>query len=441
MKKYIYLLIILSGFVFLNSCSDDDEQGPGNPVIEPKTEFGSAMFGDSLPFSMAVSDDVPLSTLKVRLYFSDELVSEEVIRTKTNGEYSGKIYIPYYANIPDGTAILKFVLQNTSLTISEKSYELSLTRPDFPYLTLVSGETEYRMERTGLYQYEAKETFPMKVPGYIKAPAVGNYGNEISFGWEDNAITQGSVSTIPFSNFPGEYAIEFNTYNYEASPFIVAYTVNGTVMERIDDSNYKVEMNLTKGQEITVDGIDNFSDWWIDQDFFTKDADGNLTFVPIDGKYRITANFDLQYLRVEAMIGSSLATLQSDGTGAIWIIGDNIGKPSVATNLVGWNTASGLCLAPVGGKKYQITVVAGKSITAESINFKFFHQRDWGGEFGGDDITTTSDIVFIGNGTNGRDSGNLGIVEGKSLEKDATYVFTVDLSAGNDNAVLTVVKK
>ncbi|HMM04844.1 MAG: DUF5125 domain-containing protein [Dysgonomonas sp.] len=441
MKKYIYLLIILSGFVFLNSCSDDDEQGPGNPVIEPKTEFGSAMFGDSLPFSMAVSDDVPLSTLKVRLYFSDELVSEEVIRTKTNGEYSGKIYIPYYANIPDGTAILKFVLQNTSLTISEKSYELSLTRPDFPYLTLVSGETEYRMERTGLYQYEAKETFPMKVPGYIKAPAVGNYGNEISFGWEDNAITQGSVSTIPFSNFPGEYAIEFNTYNYEASPFIVAYTVNGTVMERIDDSNYKVEMNLTKGQEITVDGIDNFSDWWIDQDFFTKDADGNLTFAPIDGKYRITANFDLQYLRVEAMIGSSLATLQSDGTGAIWIIGDNIGKPSVATNLVGWNTASGLCLAPVGGKKYQITVVAGKSITAESINFKFFHQRDWGGEFGGDDITTTSDIVFIGNGTNGRDSGNLGIVEGKSLEKDATYVFTVDLSAGNDNAVLTVVKK
>ena len=297
------------------------------------------------------------------------------------------------------------------------------------------------MERTGLYQYEAKETFPMKVPGYIKAPAVGNYGNEISFGWEDNAITQGSVSTIPFSNFPGEYAIEFNTYNYEASPFIVAYTVNGTVMERIDDSNYKVEMNLTKGQEITVDGIDNFSDWWIDQDFFTKDADGNLTFAPIDGKYRITANFDLQYLRVEAMIGSSLATLQSDGTGAIWIIGDNIGKPSVATNLVGWNTASGLCLAPVGGKKYQITVVAGKSITAESINFKFFHQRDWGGEFGGDDITTTSDIVFIGNGTNGRDSGNLGIVEGKSLEKDATYVFTVDLSAGNDNAVLTVVKK
>jgi len=441
MKKYIYLLIILSGFVFLNSCSDDDEQGSGNPVIEPKTEFGSAMFGDSLPFSMAVSDDVPLSTLKVRLYFSDELVSEEVIRTKTNGEYSGKIYIPYYANIPDGTAILKFVLQNTSLTISEKSYELSLTRPDFPYLTLVSGETEYRMERTGLYQYEAKETFPMKVPGYIKAPAVGNYGNEISFGWEDNAITQGSVSTIPFSNFPGEYAIEFNTYNYEASPFIVAYTVNGTVMERIDDSNYKVEMNLTKGQEITVDGIDNFSDWWIDQDFFTKDADGNLTFAPIDGKYRITANFDLQYLRVEAMIGSSLATLQSDGTGAIWIIGDNIGKPSVATNLVGWNTASGLCLAPVGGKKYQITVVAGKSITAESINFKFFHQRDWGGEFGGDDITTTSDIVFIGNGTNGRDSGNLGIVEGKSLEKDATYVFTVDLSAGNDNAVLTVVKK
>jgi hypothetical protein len=441
MKKYIYLLLILSGFVVLNACSDDDDQGPGNPEINPKTEFGTAMFGDSLPFTMAVADDVPLSTLKVRLYYSDEMVSEKVIRTKTNGEYSGKIYIPYYANIPNGTATLKFVLQNTSLTISEKSYGLPLTRPDFPYLTLVSGDTEYRMERTAQYQYAVEKTFPAKVSGYIKAPAVGSYGNEMTFGWEDNAITEGSVSNIPFSNFPGDYAIKFNTYNYEASPFIVAYTVNGTVMGRVDDDNYKVEMDLTQGEEIIVDGIDGFDGWWIDEDYFNKDASGNLTFVPINGKYRITANFALQYLRVEAMTGNSLATLQSDGTGAIWIIGEGIGKPSIALNQVGWNTGSGLCMVPVGGKKYQITVVAGKTIGTDNINFKFFHQRDWGGEFKADALTTASDIIYIGDGKNGRDSGNLGIIEGKTLVNGTTYVFTVDVSKGNNAATLTVEKK
>jgi hypothetical protein len=56
-------------------------------------------------------------------------------------------------------------------------------------------------------------------------------------------------------------------------------------------------------------------------------------------------------------------------------------------------------------------------------------------------LSSESDIVFVGNGTNGRDSGNLGLVEGTTLEVGATYVFTVDLSAGNNSGVLSVVKK
>lgn|SRR5690554_4608458 len=98
-------------------------------------------------------------------------------------------------------------------------------------------------------------------------------------------------------------------------------------------------------------------------------------------------------------------------------------------------------MAPIGDKKYRITLVAGESINDEEINFKFFHQKDWGGEYGSQSLTTESDVVFVGNGTNGRDNGNLGLVENTSLEVGATYVFTVDLSAGNDNAVLTVVKE
>lgn len=98
-------------------------------------------------------------------------------------------------------------------------------------------------------------------------------------------------------------------------------------------------------------------------------------------------------------------------------------------------------MAPIGDKKYRVTLVAGESINDEEINFKFFLQKDWGGEYGSQSLTTESDVVFVGNGTNGRDNGNLGLVENTSLEVGATYVFTVDLSAGNDNAVLTVVKE
>ena len=268
MKKYIYIILITVISLGFNACSDDDEKSPGNPVINAKTEFGSAIFGDSLPFTINVADsEVPLSTLKVRLFYSDDMVSETVIRTKTDGDYTGKIFIPYYANIPNGTATLKLVLQNIHLTITETEYNLPLTRPDFPYLTFISGEKEYRMERTDLYEYAVTEDFPVKIKGYIKAPVVGDNGNEITFGWEDNQITQGSESPIPFSySNADKYSITFNTFNYEAAPFIVSYSINEETMARVDDINYKVEIDFAKDEEITITGIKGFSDLMIVQD-------------------------------------------------------------------------------------------------------------------------------------------------------------------------------
>ena len=443
MKTYIGILFIALGIMLSSSCKKDEAVKQGNPVITPTSEFSAAHFGDSLQFQVDVSDtEVPLSTLKAQLFYSDEMVSETVIRTKTNGEYTGRIYVPFYANVPDGTATLKLVLQNTSLTISEKELEIPLTRPDFPFLTLVTATGEHRMDRVGLHEYAATKVFPFSVKGYIKAPKVGTSGNEMTFGWEDNAVAIGSTTEIPFSNSSsGTYAITFNTFSYQASPFIIAYAVNGTVMDRIDDNRFKVDVTVSQGQDITIDGIEDLSNWFIDPDYFSKDANGILTFLPISGKYRITANFTLKYFIVEAMSGSGLATLQPDGTGAIWIIGEGIGKPGIATNQVGWNTDNALCMAPIGNKKYQVTGVAGTTFKADNINFKFFHQKGWGGEYKHDNIKTTSDVIFIGNGTNGRDSGNLGITAGMSLEIGATYVLTVDVGAGNDKAVLTVTKK
>lgn len=442
MKKYLYTILILSGIIAFSSCSDDDDKA-GNPVLTPKTQFGNAMFGDSLSFTLDVADaDVPLSTVKAQLYFDDEKVSETVIRTKTNGEYSGKILIPYYKNVPNGTATLKFVLQNINFTITEQVYDLAVSRPDYPYLTLVTEDAEYQMKRVGLYQYELKANLPQQVKGYIKTPVLSDAGNELTFGWKDDAVDLGSTENISFSNsVAGEYAITFNTSTYEASPFIIAYTINNEVMQRIDDDNFKIDLNLTQGNEVTIGGIDGVESWWIDSDYFKKDADGKLTFVPITGNYRITANFTNEYFIVEALKDGATATLQADGSGALWIIGDGIGKPSIASNTVGWDTSKALCMAPIGNKKYQMTLEAGKTVKANEINFKFFHQKGWGGEFKNDALTTTSDIIFVGDGANGRDAGNLGIVDGKTLETGATYVFVVDLSNGNDKAVLTVTKK
>lgn len=443
MKKYIYLLIALT---IAGACSQEEDNAPGNPVIEPKTELNGAHFGDSLSFTMGVKDDeAPLSTLKAKLYFGDELVSETTIRTKTGGEYTGKLHVPFYANIPNGTATLEFVLTNTHLSTARKTYDLPVTRPDYPYLILVTDGGMYPMTRTGQYTYAATELFPSTdLPAYIKTPIISEWGNEITFGWEGSSIAQGTTAAIPFvSSVAGKFSVTFNTLTYEATPFF-EIKINGQKMDMVDKQNFKIDLNLTQGASITVDGIDDIADWWIDADYLTETAAGEFTFVPIAGRYRIMANTTHKYFRVEALSGDNPATLQADGTGAIWVIGDNVGKPSLA-NVVGWTPANGLCMAPIGNKKYQITLKAGETVDAASINFKFFHQKDWGGEFGHTTLSAASDIVFVSDGAtpdyqgNNRDPGNLGLLQ--ALEVNATYVFVIDVSAGNDAAVLTVTKQ
>lgn len=441
--NYISLFFVLASFLFLGACKKDKTKKAGNPVLEPVTQFSEAHFGDSLDFTIKVSDgQVPLSTLKAQLFFGEEMVSDVVIRTKTDGEYSGKLFVPFLPNVPDGNAQLKFILQNIHLTLTEQVIDLPVSRPDFPYLTLVTETQEYKMEKTAKNQYAVRANLPSKVKGYLKSPKVGAQGNELTFGWEDNAIAVGSTEGIPFSNFSsGEYAIEFNTLDFEGSPFIIAYAINGQVMSRLDEDHFHLVSSFTKGEPLVIDGIDNLADWWLDPDFITDNGGGSFAFAPESGQYRITADFKLQYFRFELMDGGSPATLHPDGSGGVWIIGDGIGKPSVATNQVGWNPEKALLMAPIGNKHYQVTVVAGTSVNSDDINFKFFHQRDWGGEFGSTTLSSTSEYIFVGDGENGRDSGNLGLNPGIILTPGLTYVLTLDLSAGSEQGVLHVTTK
>ena len=95
MRTTKYALLTLAAVATLTSCNDEDWK-VGNPQMGVKTELGTACFGDSLRFTINASDaEVPLSTLRARLYFGEELVSEDVIRTKDNGkDYAGAIYVP-----------------------------------------------------------------------------------------------------------------------------------------------------------------------------------------------------------------------------------------------------------------------------------------------------------------------------------------------------------
>ena len=440
--KYIALSLLVAAST--TACKDDPELlttdvGPEMTVVSADA---SGVYGGKVNFEVTMTDRYALSTLKAQVFFDDEMVAEEVIRTKSDGTYSGSVTLPFYKNIPDGDATLRLVGQNVRFGTTTVERSLAVSRPKPAYLTFVLGDAEYRMEPTGNdYEYAVTDDFPQKPQGYIATPELDASGSVVTFGYdsESGGVVADSTDAIPFANSnAGEFTITFNLLTFEGSPFI-KLLFGEAEMTMVDNDNYSIVTTLTKDRTYTLTGVSDFADWDVDRDFFER-ADASdpetLTFLPMTGMYKVTANFKHSYLRIEAMKSATeLATLGDDGSGAIWAIGGmDVGKPTLK-NAASWSPEDGgMCLARVADKKYQLTLVAGISLNASSFDFKFFHQKTWGGEFGGDDITTASDIVKIS------DSGNLGLAEGKTLDLGGIYRFTVDITGGNKAAVLTVEK-
>ncbi|MDR0728562.1 MAG: DUF5121 domain-containing protein, partial [Prevotellaceae bacterium] len=263
----------------------------------------------------------------------------------------------------------------------------------------------------------------------------------------------GSTYTFIIDASGGHRNIQITILENDAppdAPASIPMTFGGYVMNKVDNNgNYKVEQNFTQNQDIVIGGGLNNSyldDWWIDPDFLEKTGPLTLRLLSITAKYRVTANIRLKYFRVEVMSGSNLASLNTNnGSGAIWVIGEGIGKPSLEKKHTDWNTGNALCMAPTNTTSpriYTITFKAGESLNIDNINFKFFHQADWGGEFTHERLTTTSDLVFLGDGNNGRDPGNLYLIEGKIFEAGATYRFTIQVTTpvNTRQSILTVTK-
>lgn len=443
MKKSIYIILALMGILTMNSCNDDEFLA-GNPDMELMAGKVSALYGDSLPFTIKASDvDVPLSTLKARLFYGEELVSETVIRTKTSGEdYNGKVFVPYYPAVIDGRATLKFVLQNIHFTITEMEQQVVLSRPDFPYLTLVDDKgEEYLMKKQSLYNYSVTGRFPQDLKAYFKTPKVGENGNELTFGWDnDNLVAEGrNVNPITFAGTESEaFEVTFNTLTYEVGP-LQKVTFDGEDMVAVDATTFRIEKTFTQGQSIAVGGIE-LNDWWINPDYFTKDDNGVLTFLPVDGKYRVMANVAQKYFGVTRMNGDNDASLSDDGHGALWLMGWGVGSPSMDYQF-GWDAGSNYCMPEISSKKYQFTGEAGperNSVFGQRFRFdyvsgKLFFQNGYGGEF--------SQLTIADDGSRSliklTDSRNIELADGAQLEEGATYVLTVDLTAGNNNGVIT----
>lgn len=444
----------------LSSCSDDEKEGEGSPVIVAEN-LQPAMFGDSITLKVNCSDEagIPLSTLKAQLCYGDEVVDNVTLRTKTEGEYTVKLYAPFYKNVPDGEAEVRLTLQNIRLAISTQTVTVDLSRPHYEYVTLVASDgNQYTLTPDASDPYLFKGTVTSSsrnVTGYILTPSTGTDNVPQTFGQGTEGVTQGVTDNLTFSaTSAGTFDVWFNVLTYEFGP---QSDIPVITLTDADGANVYVG-EFTQNAVYEITGSDKFAEdsWYYDPDFFQKNADGTFTFLPMSGMYTLKADFTNGGFRVWQMADTeNTATLSADGSGALWVIGsDCICKPTYAQiSGQGWwtDTDHALCLAPIKDKVYQITLTIGKQLQADgsNLNFKFFGQAGWGIEFKGSGgtyyLTTDSNIFAVGDGTTeyqgGHDDGNIYLRPGVTLTDGDTYVFTVDLTEGTDKGKLIVEKK
>ena len=421
-KIFKIAAVALAGAAALASCQREPEFRTTDigPEMTVNSCTESTYMGADIKFSVSINDkDFALSTLKAKLLYDETEVNNVTIRTKENGTYEGTIQAPLYKDVPDGIASVVFASQNVGMGLSYDTLYVQLQRPDFESLTLVTEEGEdYVLPRVEAYKYELSGSFPEKVKGVLVTPAINAEGDVITLGWDGSALSATNTNSIPFTaGVAGEYTISADLMSLKASP--------------MGATNVSAVYELKQGQVMDFGGIVDLNNWTVDYDFFVVNEDfTEVTFRAVDGYYLLSYDVKNMYVKVEPVDaeGNTLS-LASDGTGAVWVIGANFGKPVIGP---GWNTTEGAyAMAQVSEKVYQFTLTAPGQLAVSGADFKFFHQKGWGGEF------LTANYAEVNIAPAFEMPAADGNIKGKELKGGKSYKLTLDLTGGVNAAKLS----
>ena len=383
--------------------------------------------GANIAFNVNLKDaEFTLSTLKVDLLFDETVVETKTIRTKEYGAYEDQIAVPLLAGIPDGVATLRFTAQNTGLGITVVDKDIKVSRPNFKELYITENGKKKALQKVSGYRYELTASFPANAASVVTTPAVNSRGDVITLGWSGSAINV-SDTPIPFKmGSAGVYTIAVDLMNLTAEPL-------GKDTIDLSESNPVGVYNLVPDTQLLFPNLPTIGSWELDYDFFNVTNDGIVTFKAIPGLYKLTLDSAKKWIKVEAMEDeNNLAVLGGANFDAIWCIGSNFGKPVVDTK-ISWNTTDGaFCFAQVAPGIHQFSLIFGTQMI-NGFSIKFFHQKGWGGEFKSyakvDDQTGLFKITA---------AGNIEAAGNKPFEDGMGYRFTVDVTGGVENAVLTI---
>ena len=282
-----------------------------------------------------------------------------------------------------------------------------------------------------------------------KVPYVTDTSNKFAYGYDDDRSLTIKCQYIVKQKLAGamywEYANDDNkgTERNTVYECLLGKTydnlkIGETPLNHSGSNTYTAVMDLVKDQVYYATGAEemNAETWYYDPDFFSRETDGGYRFLPLSGKYSVTANFftnSFSIIPLDAE-GLPLTYNTSDGTGCVWVIGANssVGKPLYAEgDDTAWDEENAFPMAPIGEHLHRLTLEVGKQLNPNMVNFKLYHQNGFGngGEFtprGTYRISIGGRLFTITNTTT--EKGNIQLRSTAKITEGQTFIFTLDTS-------------
>ena len=342
----------------------------------------------------------------VRVVINNEVVTSETIRTKGNSSRLTRIYgIPFDQNRPDNAAV-KVYLTETNVSGSVKDSIISTTtakRPVIPELWLVPDGAaigvKLSLTDAANYIYSATGlTFGTSITYKLATKVTGSFHRidwtGMVFGLVD--AVKGKIGPINQTglsiNSTDATLVGISTFSFDALKFTPK--AGGKLLEAVKTLDINLDLpaivlntvnfkggNIYFGEsvEVTFTGITDLAHN-LSPDYFQVTGANTAIFLGKTGLYNVNFLISAGYLYIEPQSTAIYPDV-------LWICGLGFGRPQVpytVTAKTNWKwDNSPLNYAPcrlVSPGVYQVTVYVENTVGTDglgTLNFKFFHQRDW----------------------------------------------------------------
>ena len=410
--QVLFLALIAIGYTACQPDSFREVYPKGNPTVEAHMLTNEVLFGsDSISFEVKITEKAtPLSTLSIKVIVGlNVIVNEEVRTPNLNFEQKFTYAVPFGPNMPEGEPV-KVYLTATNVEGTATDFILNDCvghRPALETMYVMPPTIDYKPLGKGKQMTWDGEKFVAYDLGYPKSiecllAVVGTKFGRVDWKQPVLGILNGKLSLITEEQFKAGEAtsiqlandnlesidtITFDPLTFElyfsgkvAQP-VSALDVNADLAE-VAGKNYRhAKIFFDPAIEVTLNGVSNMATAYnLD---YMEVVNGNVVkFLGEKGMYEVYYLPEEDYIVVEPLSDAVYPNV-------MWMTGVGFGLPTVAPKInTSWgfdNLGQYIACRTVAPKVYQFTAYLKNGVNPEfetygSLNFKFFHQKGWGGE-------------------------------------------------------------